>query len=259
MKNNIQKNLIIKLIFLVLIGLLSGCASTQSRDNTVADPDPIEPVNRKSYAINDTLDVHILKPIAQKYADVTPKPVRTSVTNFFDNLAYLNVIINSFLQGKFKQGFSDTSRFLFNSTLGIGGLFDVATDMGYPKHNEDLGQTLATWGVGRGAYLVIPFIQGPDTVRNTPNLASSALLNPLTYVASVVLFPVYALDFVNTRANLLDATNIRDEAALDPYSFTREAYLQRREFLIHDGNPPAEGYDELFEEEPEDEPALIIE
>ena len=238
-------------VMFYIIAVLSGCASTQTVDGE-PNVDPLESVNRASYSINDVLDNTILKPVAKTYVAITPAPVRIGITNFFDNLYYLNVILNSLLQGKLNQFFSDTARFLTNTTLGIAGLFDVATGMGFEAHREDLGQTLATWGVGQGAYLYIPFIKGPDTARNLPDMASSTLLSPLTYVSSVILWPVTALSLINTRANLLDDTNIRDEAALDPYSFTREAYLQQRQYLIYDGNPPTEGYDAIFEELDED-------
>ena len=248
-----------QLCLLVLISFMYGCATTGTADNTAATPDPFENANRSFYKLDDSLDRAILKPVAEKYADITPRPIRTGVTNFFDNLYYLNVILNTFLQGKMKQGVSDTARFVFNSTMGIGGLMDVATGMGFPKHEEDLGQTLAVWGFNSGAYLYLPLIKGPSTVRDTPDLATSTLLNPLTYVSSIVLWPVTALNVINKRANLLDDTSIRDEAAVDPYSFTREAYLQRREYLIHDGNLPTSGYEDIFnDEEPKDNPTLII-
>lgn len=249
-------NFFSRLIFLALLGILTGCATTQPDDGST--PDPFENTNRSFYKLDDTLDRAILKPIAEKYADIAPDQVRISVTNFFDNLYYLNVILNSFLQGKIRQGISDTARFVFNSTLGIGGLFDVATDMGMPMHEEDLGQTLAVWGFDSGAYLYIPLVKGPNTVRDTPDMATSYLLNPLTYISSIVLWPVSALYLVNTRANLLDDTTIRDEAAVDPYSFTREAYMQRREFLIHDGNLPTEGYEDIFEDEEFNEDGTLI-
>ena len=132
---------ITKIVFLVVaVGLFAGCAGTEQK--SAASPDPIEPANRAFYSFNETLDKHLIKPIAETYANITPEPIRSSVTNFFDNLAYLNVILNSFLQGKIEQGFSDAARFLMNSTLGIAGVFDVATPAGLPRHNEDLGQTL---------------------------------------------------------------------------------------------------------------------
>ena len=232
---------ITKTIFvLFMVAVASGCATTP------AENDPLEPANRVSYSFNESLDRAILKPIAETYAEYTPELARDGITNFFDNLAYLNVVLNSFLQGKFDQGLSDATRFIFNSTIGLAGLVDVGTTIGLPAHEEDLGQTLATWGFGEGSYLYIP-VGGPNTTRNLPNYASSYFLNPLTYVTGVILFPLTAVDVINKRANLLEATNIRDEAAVDPYTFTREAYLQKRQFLIYDGNPPVEGYDDIFD------------
>jgi phospholipid-binding lipoprotein MlaA len=230
-------------LFIVAIG--SGCASNQIKGSS--DNDTLEPVNRVSYNFNETLDQYILKPIAEPYAKYTPEVYRSGITNFFDNLTYLNVVLNSFLQGKFGQGFSDATRFIVNSTIGFAGLNDIATPMGLEKHNEDLGQTLAVWGVDQGSYLYIP-LGGPNTVRKVPDIATSTLLNPFFYITSAILFPISALNIINTRANLLEATNIRDEAAVEPYSFTREAYLQQRENLIYDGSPPIEGYDDIFDD-----------
>lgn len=245
------------LLALLAVGVLTGCAGTQTVEGEY-NPDPYEDTNRSFYRFNDALDRHVMRPVAETYANVAPKPVRNSVTNFFDNLEYLNVILHSFLQGKLKQGFSDAIRFTVNSTVGIGGLFDVASGMGLKEHEEDFGQTLATWGLNQGAFLNLPFF-GPNTARNTPDFASSYLANPLTYLSSIFLFPVTALNFVNTRANLLEASEFVEEASIDPYSFIREAYLQRRKYLIHDGNPPAEGYDDIFDTGLEDDSMLIIE
>lgn len=253
---NLSKNII-------LIGLLtiaSGCATTATTDSTAGNKDTFESANRLFFDVNETLDKHLMKPIAEAYVEITPKPIRTGVTNFFDNLAYLNVIFNSLLQGKFTQAVNDSLRFVFNSTLGIGGVFDVATtDLGLARHEEDFGQTLATWGVDEGSYLYIPFL-GPNTMRDVTDKGPSTLLNPFFYVTSTVLLPISALDAVNKRANLLEASNIRDEAAIDPYVFTKEAYLQRRDYLIFDGNPPVSGYDDIFTEaEDESGGVLVIE
>jgi len=230
-------------LVLIFIALTTGCATTQT---TVGDPDPLEPGNRVFYSINETLDKALLRPIAETYAEYTPELARTGITNFFDNLAYLNVVLNSFLQGKFDQGLSDTIRFIFNSTIGLAGLVDVGSHIDLPAHNEDFGQTLAVWGFGSGSYLYIP-VQGPNTTRDVTDIATSVLTNPITYVTGAILFPLTAINVINKRANLLEATRIRDEAAVDPYVFTREAYLQRRVYLIYDGNPPVEGYEEIFD------------
>ncbi len=252
--------LIVKYANILLIGatllLAQGCATTTA-NNDVTTADNFESANRASFNFTESLDKAVIKPVAEAYTDVTPEPVRKAVTNFFNNLAYLNVILNDFLQGKWDQGLQDSLRFLYNSTAGIGGLFDVSTGIDMPAHNEDFGQTLAVWGVDRGSYLYVPLL-GPNTVRDTTDIPSSILTNPLFYASSIVLFPVTALNIVNTRSNLLEASNIRDQAAIDPYVFTREAYLQQREFLVYDGNPPSSDFDEFFLEE-EDENMLIIE
>ncbi len=226
------------LVLLIVVGSLPGCASVP--DNADIDSsDPLEPTNRHLYNFNEALDQHMFRPVAETYANILPRPVRVGVTNFFDNVGYLNVTLNSFLQGKFADGFSDITRIVVNSSLGIGGLFDVATRMGLSEHDEDTGQTLAVWGVGKGAYLFVP-VTGADTVRDLSNIVTSTLLYPFTYFSAVVLFPVAAVEAINARANLLEASRIRDAAALDPYSFTRESYLQERQHLINDGNIPLE-------------------
>ena len=161
------------------------------------------------------------------------------------------------LQGKLNQGISDIARFVTNSTVGIGGLFDVATSMGLEEHDEDFGQTLAVWGVDEGSYLYLPFF-GPNSVRDSTDFVPSTLLNPFYYISSAILFPVTAIKAVNKRANLLEASNIRDEAAVDPYSFTREAYLQQREYLIHDGSPPVSGYDDVFSADDADDGSGLL-
>ena len=245
------------LAVLLAAALLTGCAGPQTVDGEV-NPDPYEDTNRSFYAFNDALDRNIMIPVAENYVKVTPEPVRDGITNFFDNLEYLNVILHSFLQGKLGQGFSDLTRFVVNSTIGLAGFFDVATDMGLEEHDEDLGQTLAVWGVDPGAYLYIPFL-GPYTARNSPDLASSYFTNPFSYISTLFLLPVSALNLINDRANLLDASEFVDEASIDPYSFIREAYLQQRRYLIHDGDPPSEGYDDIFDIGLEDEPKLVIE
>ncbi len=222
---------------------LSGCTMGSKEDK-----DPLEGVNRVVYDVNDTLDKALIKPVAKVYSKVTPKGVRMGVTNFFDNVSYLNVIANDLLQGKFRQAGHDTGRFLLNSTVGFGGLFDVAGYSGMVANDEDFGQTLGKWGFGEGAYLVLP-IRGPNSLRDAPDLATSWLLNPLTYISSGVTIPLAILSGVNERANYLEATRIRDEAALDPYSFTREAYRQNREYKIYDGNPPNQDLEYI--EEPE--------
>lgn len=250
---------LLRLILLVAVSSLYGCATTGTNGANYVTPDPYEHMNRIFYSVNDKLDRTIMQPVARTYVEVTPGIIRTGVTNFFDNLHYPNVILNTFLQGKLKQGMQDTSRFIFNSTLGVGGILDIATGIGLPKHNEDLGQTLAVWGFKSGPYLYIPLIKGPSTVRDTTDMATSTLLDPITYLSSIVLWPVEALNVINKRANLLKDTSLRDEAAVDPYSFTREAYLQRRKYLIYDGKLPNDSIDDMFNDNgSKDQPKLII-
>lgn len=218
--------------------LLSACAST--RESNPADP--IEPVNRAVFEFNDVVDRAVMKPVAQGYRFVMPTPVRTGVTNFFSNLRDPWIAVNQILQGKVEAGASDFMRFVTNTTFGIGGIFDVASEAGMTKHNEDFGQTLGVWGMGPGPYIVLP-IFGPSSGRDAIGTAVDGLaylpwrgpewLGEDDYVAW--RNALTALDFINTRANLLDTTNLLEEAALDRYTFVRDAYLQRRQSQVSDG------------------------
>ena len=230
------------LSLLLSLNLWVGCATTD--EPRVETYDPYENVNRSFHTFNDKFDQVVMKPIVDTYVDMTSENVRLSVSNFFDNLTYPNVVFHSFLQGKFTQGFSDTGRFAVNSTVGIAGLFDAATLVGLEEHNEDLGQTLAVWGVSEGPYLDLPFF-GPTTARDLPDMGGSVLTNVLTYVGTPVIVagvtataPLIVLGVIDKRARAESALRARDDLALDTYVFTREAYLQRRTFLIYDGNPP---------------------
>jgi len=221
---------------LALLALLQGCATVENHG------DPLEGLNRGTYTFNDVLDKSTLKPVATGYVFFTGAPVRKAVSNFYDNITYLNTVLNDFLQGKGKQGSADFGRFLVNTTVGIGGLFDVATSMGLEKHEEDFGQTLAVWGASQGAYIIYPFF-GPNSVRNTPDFITATATDGLFWLSFAgipqVTIPLAVLKYVDKRARLLSASGMRDELALDPYIFTREAWRQRREYLIYDGNPPA--------------------
>ena len=254
MNKTLRKNILTILISLVCI-LTTSCSSSPKIDDSkvIDNTDPLEDTNRSIYNFNEGLDNYIFEPVANAYVTVTPNLFRSSVTNFFENILYLNVILNSSLQGKLDQSLSDIFRFVFNSTLGIGGLFDVATPMGLEHHEEDLGQTLAVWGSPQGAFLTLPGL-GPSSVRDIPDQASRYFTNPINYMATTISLPVMSLYFLNLRANLLTASELRDEAAIDPYSFTREAYLQSRRNKIYDGDPPVEDFDDLFDEEFLDEP-----
>ncbi|MCY4469359.1 MAG: VacJ family lipoprotein [Thiotrichales bacterium] len=221
----------------VIVIISSGCATTAPISG---DPsDPWEPTNRSFYAFNDAVDRALLEPAANLYLKL-PGGVRESVHNFLDNAAYPGTVLNQILQGKFEPAMEGTARFVFNTTLGIGGLFDVATGMGLKRQEEDFGQTLAVWGSGEGNYIHYPVL-GPNSVRDTPGIVVGALTDVLTYVAAL---PLALLEIVDNRANLASAARIRDESAFDPYVFTREAYRQRRTFLVYDGNPPLNDFEE---------------
>jgi phospholipid-binding lipoprotein MlaA len=222
-----------------VVAMMSGCASNP------ADPgDPLEGVNRDFDAINMHLDKNFLEPVAEVYVEYIPGQMRQGVTNFFDNLGTPHDVLNSALQGKLGDAMSGTGRFVVNSTIGIAGLFDVATPMGMEAHDEDFGQTLGVWGADEGAYLVIP-LRGPNSLRDVWDIPVSYFTNPLNYIdLGWVSLPLSVLDVVDTRARLATAIKISNEA-LDPYVFRREAYRQRRVDLIYDGNPPDEALDKL--------------
>ncbi len=207
--------------------------------------DPLEPVNRVTHRANLVLDKAVLGPVARAYVRVTPAFVRTGISNFLDNLTYPNVILNDFLQGKVDQGLQDSMRFVVNTTFGLAGFIDVASGMGLERHDEDLGQTLAVWGVKELAYLELPGL-GPNSVRDATNypLEWQTSLIALADVTGLAI-PVAILGAINARANASEAIALRDRAALDTYVFTREAYRRRRDHLIRDGEMP-EDDDDLF-------------
>lgn len=224
------------LLLLGALGGLAGCATTG------ANPiDPLEGYNRAMFRFNDGVDKAIIEPVAKGYKAVVPGVARTGVTNFFSNLGDIWIGVNNVLQGKLGAGASDFGRFAINTTAGILGLFDVASNAGLEKHNEDFGQTLGRWGMGSGAYVVLPIL-GPSSVRDGFSLlAVDWHGDPLWYVGNVpTRNELYGVRVVDTRANLLDASRLMEEAALDRYSYVRGAYLQRRRSLIYDGNPPRE-------------------
>ncbi|HZW86121.1 MAG TPA: VacJ family lipoprotein [Gallionella sp.] len=231
--------------------LLSGCASTHA-NNPV---DPLESLNRGVYKFNDTLDKAVAKPLAKGYKKVVPQFGRTMVSNFFSNLDDVVVTLNDFLQFKLAQGVSDTTRFLVNSTIGVLGFFDVASTGNLNKHNEDFGQTLGKWGVGNGPYLVLP-IFGPSTLRDGVGLYTDSQVSLIHDIKHIpTRNEVYAAQAIDQRAALLDQENILDEAAIDPYTFIRDAYLLHRNSLVYDGNPPREKLDDPDSPEPEPAPS----
>jgi phospholipid-binding lipoprotein MlaA len=219
---------------LISMTMLGGCASTGN------PRDPIESFNRGVYEFNDALDKALLKPAAEVYRGVLPQFVRTGVSNFFSNINDVIVALNNLLQGKFVDAVSDVGRIVVNSTIGLLGVLDVATELGLEKHDEDFGQTLGYWGMGDGPYLVLPFF-GPKNLRDTFGLFVDYKTDPVTYIdPSRDRNIVQGVRIVNRRAELLETSKILETAALDPYEFVRDAYLQRRRNLVYDGSPPPE-------------------
>lgn len=214
--------------------LLSGCSSLSNKD-------PFEGVNRGVYKFNDVADKAVIKPIAGAYKAVTPTPVRSGVSNFFSNLGTLVTAVNNLLQFKFSQATTDLGRFAINSTFGIAGLVDVASMDGVEKHDEDFGQTLGYWGMGSGPYIVLPFL-GPSSARDTTGfLVDTFVFDPITYIDEpAVRNSMRGVKYLDKRAQLLPASDLLDDAALDPYAFMRDAYFQRRASQIQDGLVPAE-------------------
>jgi phospholipid-binding lipoprotein MlaA len=222
----------------ILIAMLAaGCAATPGR--TQPD-DRWEGFNRGVYKFNDAVDRAALKPVAKGYRKITPHFLRVGIGNFLGNLEYPATVVNQFLQGKPKMGLRDTGRFLLNSTLGLGGLFDVATAVGLEANDEDLGQTLAVWGVGSGPFVNLPLF-GPSTLRDAPTRVVDFFFDPITYIDPPweAVWGERVLDVVHSRAELLplDGTLQR---TYDPYAFIRDSWVQQREFAIFDGNPPPE-------------------
>jgi phospholipid-binding lipoprotein MlaA len=221
----------------------AGCASTPGP----ADPhDPLESYNRAMYRFNQGFDDSIAKPVAKAYQKVTPTWMDKGITNFFSNLDDVVVLCNDLLQLKFAQAASDTARIVFNTTAGLLGFVDVASHMDLPKHHEDFGQTLGYWGMPPGPYFVLPFL-GPSTIRDSAGLGTDyVFFDPVTNRVSkkTTRYGLLVVDFIDTRADLLKASRLLDEAALDPYVYTREAYLQRRRYFVYDGDPPMEDFDQ---------------
>lgn len=235
----------LRVLSLVLV-LAGGCATAEDRDPR----DPLEPLNRAVFRFNEVVDDAVTKPVATAYRDLLHEQIRGRIRNFFSNLGDLWIGVNDVLQGKFFDGFEDGMRFVFNSTLGIFGLHDVASDMGIEKRDEDFGQTLGRWGVGDGPYIVLPILSS-STLRDTVGWGVDIFTgDPVGYFRPIELRnSAYALRLVNRRADLLDASRILEQAALDKYVFQRDAYLQRRRSQVYDGNAPREP--RIRDEEPE--------
>ncbi len=259
MKHNILRYI----LCLLLCFLFSACASSPSspgagqaevtggaseQEEEEDNRDSIENINRPIFTFNDVLDRFILEPLSTLYEHIVPDPLKEGIGNFFDNAGEINNLLNNSLQGKWSEAADDLVRLTVNTTLGAGGLFDVASEMGVPLNNEDLGQTLAVWGVGQGPYLVLPFA-GPSTLRDLPGLGVTVFTNPLRYLDLNGL-PTQSISGVHARYNAQSKIDAMRLSAIDPYVYLREAYFQRRFDLIYDGNPPIE---ELFKDSFDDE------
>lgn len=221
---------------LAAAALLAGCASPSTR----TPGDPLEPMNRVVFKVNDTIDRTIAVPVAKGYQKVTPHPLRTAISNFFSNLGDLNTLANDLLQLRITDATEDLIRFAMNTTFGIGGLIDFATPARLPKHHQDFGLTLGRWGIPSGPYLVLP-IFGPSSFRDGVGLAVDTRFSPMIYAPTDAKRPLYALQFVSARSDMLGATNILEQAALDKYSFVRDAYTQQRRSALgaDTSTPPA--------------------
>ena len=232
MKSHSVKRCVVVLAALAAAMNMVGCASTANNPR-----DPFEGFNRVMFSVNEGIDV-VVEPVAKGYDKVMPSPVKTGIGNFFGNIADLWIAVNNFLQGKPAEGASDIGRVLVNSTVGIVGLIDVASDLGMEKHAEDFGQTLGKWGVGEGPYLFWPII-GPRNVRDTFGFAVDASADPVVHLHDVsARNTLIGIRFIDLRASLLPADKVIEEAAFDKYNYIRDAYFQNRRNAVHDGNPP---------------------
>jgi phospholipid-binding lipoprotein MlaA len=220
-------------LMLVTVTCLDGCATTGASD----DPDPNEPANRDVFAFNQGLDRNVLRPVAEGYVADVPAPVRSCVSNVFSNLGDIFTSANQLLQGEPGKAVSDISRFGINTTVGVLGCFDPASSMGLEKHKRDFGETLALWGAPPGPFVVLPLF-GPSTVRDAIGLVPGWLLDPVGHITSgAATVAAVGTRTVSTRSSLLKESDLVDQAALDPYLFTRDAYLAHRAYEIRDGQP----------------------
>ncbi|SFM10177.1 MlaA family lipoprotein [Nitrosomonas communis] len=255
-----------KLLVLMLLGyMLIGCASVENNKR-----DPLESMNRAVFAFNEKFDDFVLEPVAKGYRAVTPDPLEMVIGNVFSNFGDVVITANALLQLKFDVAAASATRVLINTTFGMFGIIDIASDISavsdvnLSKRNEDFGQTLGRYGIGPGPYFVIPFL-GPSTIRDAVGIAvDSSIFHPIWSIYPdfdflTVRLPASAGWSVDTRAQMLDTDKTLEEAALDKYEFVRDAYLQRRRNLVYDGNPPEEegletnGNNESIGDENEDE------
>lgn len=238
----------LSVVVIVLCALAStGCATGPDK---AAPPNPADPwakSNRAIYNFNSDIDRAVIKDVSTAYTKNLPQSVRTGIGNFFDNLGYLNVILNDHLQGRFGQGWRDTERMAINTTVGILGVFDPAADCGRPRQKNDFGITLGRWGCSAGPYVMLPLL-GPSTVRDVPGLIVSRVTNPMFWLDPPleVSIPMDVTSFVDQRASLQTQLDLRDRAAIDPYTFTRDVYLRRRSAQI--GESPEIPEEDIYSE-----------
>ena len=230
---------------IILLSFNIGCTTLDGPKNP---DDPFESFNRSMYAFNETVDKYAFKPIAKGYQAITPEPVDRGISNFFSNLDDVLVLINDLLQLKIDRAASTSARIVFNTTFGLLGFMDVATDFGLPKHNEDFGQTLGYWGVDSGPYLVLPFF-GSSSIRDTIGFTVDTSEFDFVFddMSPENVYALYAVKYIDIRADLLKAKDIVDETVPDPYAYIRDGWMQRRKNQVYDGNPPEENLDDLFE------------
>ena len=220
----------------LIASALFGTLNITSAQAQVSDP--LEPINRGFFALNELLDTVAFKPIATVYNTVLPKPVRTGVSNVFSNLDDAFISVNHALQGRGKDSANSFGRVLINSTIGLGGLFDIATDQGLQKGEGDFGQTLGVWGVGAGPYMVLPVL-GPSNVRETVGRAARMASDPRNALPDVWAYSLIGTEFVQYKADNLENLNLLDSSSLDKYGFMRTVYMQRRESLVTSGRAAA--------------------
>ena len=245
--NNSYKKILAHCCLILTLATTTGCATLDGPENP---DDPLERYNRSMYAFNDALDRAVIKPVAKGYDFIMPSFASKGVSNFFSNLDDIVVFANELLQFKFNDALATSARFVYNTTFGLLGLIDFAKHMDLPKKNEDFDQTLAVWGVDSGPYIVLPIL-GSQTVRGTAGFAvDTVYFDPILKDESIEeALSTFAVKFIDIRASLLKASNIL-ETTPDKYAFTRDAWLSRRQFLIHDGNPPDTfNEDNLFEDD----------
>ncbi len=213
---------------------LTGCATTPTGSRV----DPLEPFNRAMYAIHEPIDRDVIRPVIRGYIENVPRQIRAPVSNFFNNIEDFFSGVNGLLQGKADKAGHDFGRVIVNSSLGLFGLLDFASEANIPRGEEDFGQTFGHWGIAQGPYLFIPLF-GPTTVRDGTGVAVRIYLAPIGQINEwAVRDSLYAIGYVDIRAQVLEAQGLMDKAALDPYTFIRRSYLQRRDYLTYDGQPP---------------------